>query len=45
MNLREDAVLAPLDAWLAEAFAPEHLAHSLAALWPQRLVAEQFVDG
>ena len=30
--LREDAVLAPLDAWLAQAFAPEHLERSLAAL-------------
>jgi site-specific DNA recombinase len=30
--LREDAVLPSLDTWLANAFAPAHLEHSLAAL-------------
>jgi site-specific DNA recombinase len=30
--VREDAVLEPLDAWLAEAFAPHRIEHSLTAL-------------
>ncbi|MFD9908835.1 recombinase family protein, partial [Streptomyces sp. NPDC059063] len=31
VQLREDAVLPPLDHWLAQAFAPDHLAASLTA--------------
>ncbi|GAA1139155.1 hypothetical protein [Streptomyces javensis] len=30
--VREDAVLEPLDAWLADAFAPQRIEHSLTVM-------------